>query len=83
MNDTGPGPRRIHTTEQPVAAIRERVPMTSLTEFFGRAFGAVMAATQKQGVFPTGPPFARYYGVPGDTVDVEAGFPITQCGSTT
>jgi effector-binding domain-containing protein len=74
MND--PQPRKIHTTEQPAAVLHERVPMTALTEFFGRAFGAVMAATQKQGAFPTGPPFARYHGMPGDTVDVEAGFPI-------
>ncbi|MFJ5860222.1 GyrI-like domain-containing protein [Pseudarthrobacter sp. NPDC092439] len=74
MNDAQP--RKIHTTEQPAAVLRERVPMSALTEFFGRAFGAVMAATQKQGVFPAGPPFARYRGMPTDTVDVEAGFPI-------
>ncbi|MFJ6078335.1 GyrI-like domain-containing protein [Pseudarthrobacter sp. NPDC092419] len=76
MSETGSEPRRIQTTEQLVAVIRERVPMTSLTEFFGRAFGAVMAAMQEQGAFAAGPPFARYHGMPGDSVDVEAGFPF-------
>lgn len=76
MSDSGPEPRRIHTTDQPVAVIRERVPMAALAEFFARAFGAVMAAMQRQGVFPAGPPFARYHGMPGDSVDVEAGFPV-------
>jgi effector-binding domain-containing protein len=51
--------------------------MTGLSDFFGRAFGAVMAAAQAQHASPTGPPFALYHGMPTDTVDVEAGFPIT------
>lgn len=69
-------PQKIHITEQPVAVVRERVPMNALTGFFGRAFGAVMAAVQMQGASPAGPPFARYHGMPGETVDVEAGFPV-------
>jgi effector-binding domain-containing protein len=77
MNDAVQHPRKVHLTEQPVAVVRERVPMTSLTEFFGRAFGTVMGAAQMQGAALAGPPFALYRGVPGDTVDVEAGFPVS------
>lgn len=76
MNDNGQQPHRVHITEQPVAVVRERVPMDSLTGFFDRAFGAVMAAVQTQGARPAGPPFALYHGMPGASVDVEAGFPI-------
>ncbi|HSU48643.1 MAG TPA: GyrI-like domain-containing protein [Arthrobacter sp.] len=76
MNGTGQQPRQIHLTEQPVAVVRESVPMDSLTSFFDRAFGAVMAAVQMQGASPAGPPFALYHGMPGETVDVEAGFPV-------
>ncbi|MFP5313703.1 MAG: GyrI-like domain-containing protein [Actinomycetes bacterium] len=76
MNENGQQPQRIHITQQPVAVIRERVPMDSLTGFFDRAFGAVMAALQMQGARPSGPPFALYHGMPGETVDVEAGFPV-------
>ncbi|WP_246848527.1 GyrI-like domain-containing protein [Pseudarthrobacter sp. NIBRBAC000502772] len=50
--------------------------MADLTEFFGRAFGTVMAAAQAQGVQLAGPPFALYRGMPTETVDVEAGFPV-------
>ncbi|MFJ5956440.1 GyrI-like domain-containing protein [Paenarthrobacter sp. NPDC092416] len=72
-----PEPRRIHTSWQTTAVVRERVPMAGLTAFFGRALGAVVAAAQAQHASPTGPPFAMYHGMPTDTVDVEAGFPIT------
>jgi effector-binding domain-containing protein len=60
------------------AVIRERVPMDQLTRFFDRAFSSIMAAAQKQGRQLAGPPFAKYYGMPTETVDVEAGFPLTE-----
>lgn len=72
----GRAPQRIHLAEQPVAVVRGRVPMTSLPDFFGRAFGTVMAAVRRQGAGSSGPPFARYFGMPGESVDVEAGFPV-------
>lgn len=75
--DAGLPPRRVHLAEQPVAVVREQVRMDALPAFFGRAFGTVLAAAQRQGATPAGPPFARYHGMPGETVDLEAGFPIT------
>lgn len=62
--------------EQPTAFVREDVPMTDMTAFFSRVFPAVMAVLQEQGVAPAGPPFALYFGMPTDTVDVAAGFPV-------
>lgn len=76
MNDSTQEPRMVHCKEQPAAVLREQVPMDALTEFFGRAFGAVMAVAAAQGVQLVGPPFALYRGKPTQTVDVEAGFPI-------
>ena len=70
-------PQLTKTPEQYTAVVRERVAMTDLSDFFARAFGAVMAAAQAQHTTPTGPPFALYHGMPTDTVDVEAGFPVT------
>jgi effector-binding domain-containing protein len=66
----------IECPERQTAAIRERVPMTELTEFFSRAFGETMTVLQAQGVHPVGAPFGKYYGHPAETVDVEAGFPV-------
>jgi effector-binding domain-containing protein len=62
--------------EQATAAVRKKVPMAELTEFFSRAFGDTMTALQGQGVSPTGAPFGKYYGRPDVIVDVEAGFPV-------
>jgi effector-binding domain-containing protein len=67
----------VELQEQPTAVIRERVAMTALPEFFGRAFAAVSAALEAQKVQPAGPPFALYRGMPTGTVDVEAGFPVS------
>ncbi|MCH8571986.1 GyrI-like domain-containing protein [Nesterenkonia sp. AY15] len=68
--------RLTQLSEKHTAGIRERVPMTGLTDFFSRAFEETMRVLQAQGVSPTGAPFGRYHGRPGDTVDVEAGFPV-------
>jgi len=63
---------------QPMAGVREVIPMTSFTEFFGRAFEAAAAALGQQGVAPAGPPVAFYRGPVTTTVDVTAGFPVRQ-----
>lgn len=76
MNAKSSEPGTVHTVEQPTAVVREKIPMTALTEFFGRAFSTVMAAAQAQNLELTGPPFALYRGTPTETVDVEAGFPV-------
>jgi effector-binding domain-containing protein len=60
-----------------VAVVRETVPMSELTAYFDRAFHAVMAAAEAQGVAIAGPPVAVYHGMPGESVDVAAGFPIS------
>lgn len=62
--------------EEQTAVVREQMAMAALPEFFHRAFNAAMAQAQAQGVQVTGPPFGKYYGIPGETVDVEAGFPV-------
>lgn len=77
MSQENTGVRLVQRPEQPTAVVREKVPMNELPEFFGRAFGAVMAAVQNQGVQLTGPPFGRYLSMPTETVDVEAGFPVS------
>jgi effector-binding domain-containing protein len=64
-------------SEQTTAVLRERVPMGEMPAFFERAFHATMAAMQAQGVHPVGPPIGKYYGMPSDIVDVEAGFPAS------
>lgn len=62
--------------EQPTAVVRAVVPLTDLTDFFGRSYAAVAAALAEQDCRIAGPPFAKYYGMPTDRIDIEAGFPV-------
>ncbi|WP_404391389.1 GyrI-like domain-containing protein [Humibacillus xanthopallidus] len=68
--------RIVDVPEQHTAVVREKVPMAELTSFFGRAFEAALHAVRAQRAVPVGPPFGAYHGPPGETVDVEAGFPV-------
>jgi effector-binding domain-containing protein len=68
--------RLVDLTEQHTAVVHERVPMAELTDFFARAFEATMRAIRAQRDAPVGPPFGAYHGMTGETVDVEAGFPV-------
>jgi effector-binding domain-containing protein len=76
MKAMNPEPMLVQCAEQQTAVVREQVPMTALTEFFGRAYSTVAAEAARQDVQLAGPPFALYRGTPTETVDVEAGFPI-------
>jgi effector-binding domain-containing protein len=69
--------RIVDTDERPTAVLRAQVPVAELPTFFQKAFGATWNALRKQGLSPTGPPFALYHGIPTRSVDVEVGFPVT------
>jgi effector-binding domain-containing protein len=60
----------------PGVAIRERVPVSELPEFFGRAFGQLAGYIQGAGGEFAGPPFARYLDFEPRAIDVEAVFPL-------
>ena len=62
--------------EQSTVGMRAVVGLDELTDFFGRSYSAITAALAEQGCHIAGPPFAKYYGMPTDRIDVEAGFPI-------
>jgi effector-binding domain-containing protein len=63
----------------PVAAavIHAEVPMAELRSVFDRGFQLVMAAVSNQGRSITGPPFGFYPRMPGATVEVVVGFPVS------
>lgn len=64
------------TILRPTAVVQGTVPMRDIPEFLGHAFIAVADVLARQGVHVTGPPLALYRSRPGDSVDVEAGFPV-------
>jgi effector-binding domain-containing protein len=64
--------------QQDTAVVHDTVPISAIPSLFDRAIPAVASALAAQGAHPTGPPFAKYLGPPGDTVDVEVGFPVSR-----
>ncbi|UNX55027.1 GyrI-like domain-containing protein [Georgenia sp. TF02-10] len=56
--------------------IRRTARTAEITDFFDSVFHEVFGALQAAGVEPTGAPFARYRGTPGETADIEGGFPV-------
>ena len=61
---------------QHVATIRERVPMTAIAKAMGEGFGEVARAAEETGAEIDGLPFAIYYELGPDEVDLELGFPV-------
>lgn len=68
------------TELEPQAAMvmHGRVSLEALPEFFGRAFGEVMALLERNGCEPAVPPLGYYPSAPGETVELCAGFPVAQ-----
>jgi effector-binding domain-containing protein len=64
------------TAPRATAVVRAVVPIRDLPAFLSHAFAATADAVARQGIHVTGPPLALYRSVPGDTVDVEAGYPV-------
>jgi effector-binding domain-containing protein len=67
---------RIELEPRTLLGVHENVKMADLTDYFGRAFEASAAAIAGQGLVPTGPPIALYHGMPTDSIDITAGFPV-------
>lgn len=61
-----------------VATVRAVVAPDDLPAFMADALGMVVIALDQTGVRPAGPPFARYYSMGADGLDVAAGFPVAE-----
>lgn len=69
-------PQLVTVESSPTAVIRGTVPADQLPAFFDTAFQRLPAAIAEQGVQVLGAAFARYTAPPGDTVELEVGFPV-------
>jgi len=63
--------------EQTVLSIRIRSSVEQLPAELGKAYGAIMQYLGELGAYPSGEPFAAYYNMDMQNLDVEAGFPVT------
>jgi effector-binding domain-containing protein len=61
-----------------VAAVRSIVAPEDVPDFMSDALGLVAGALRTAGVEPAGPPFARYFSMSEEGLDVAAGFPVAE-----
>lgn len=74
--DTLPEPALVDLPATPTAVIAAVVPADELVPLFDRAYGQVAAVVSDQAIGIAGPAFALYHREPGETVDLEIGFPV-------
>jgi len=63
---------------QPTLAVRTRTAVQHLPEAHERAFGAIMQRLGEQREQPAGPPYAAYFNMDMQDLDVELGFPVAR-----
>jgi effector-binding domain-containing protein len=63
---------------QPTLSLRTRSSVQDLPQFFGKVYGAVIQYLGELGEQPVGPPFAIYYNMDMQNLDLEAGFPVSK-----
>jgi len=68
----------IETEDQPVLTVRTTAAVEKLPQFFGEAYGSIMRYLAEMGEQPVGMPFAAYYNMDMQALDVEAGFPVAR-----
>lgn len=63
---------------QPTLSIRTHAAVQDLPQVFGQAHGAIMQYLGELGEQPTGMPFAAYYNMDMQNLDIEIGFPVAK-----
>lgn len=61
---------------RPTLTVRFRSPVQDLPKHFGHIYGMIMAHLGSHQAAPSGPPFAVYYNMDMQHLDIEAGFPV-------
>uniref|UniRef100_UPI003F778755 AraC effector-binding domain-containing protein n=1 Tax=Chlorobaculum tepidum (strain ATCC 49652 / DSM 12025 / NBRC 103806 / TLS) TaxID=194439 RepID=UPI003F778755 len=60
----------------PALLIRTQTTMSELGSLFEAGYHDILQLLAGQGKSPSGPPFARYFGMSAGTFEVEFGFPV-------
>lgn len=64
--------------EQPVLSIRKTTPMKNLQQELGKAYQALFQYLGQLGEVPADAPFAGYFNMDMDALDVEMGVPVSK-----
>lgn len=63
---------------QPTLSIRTRTSVQELPQVLGQAYGAIAQYLDGLGEHPAGPPFAAYYNMDMQNLEIEIGFPVSK-----
>ena len=63
---------------QPTLSIRTRTSVEELPQVLGKAYGAIAQYLCGVGEEPAGPPFAAYYNMDMQDLEMEIGFPVSK-----
>jgi effector-binding domain-containing protein len=63
---------------QPTLTVRARTPIDGLPELLGESYGKIGAYLAELGEGPAGAPFAAYFNMDMQDLDVEIGFPVSK-----
>jgi effector-binding domain-containing protein len=63
---------------QPTLSIRARTPIDGLPKLLGESYGKIAGYLAELGEGPTGAPFAAYFNMDMQDLDVEIGFPVSK-----
>lgn len=66
----------IERKETPTLSVRYRTPVSELPATMGPIYGEIAALMGRDGIPFAGPPFARYFNMDMNDLDVEIGFPL-------
>ncbi|MDH5219298.1 MAG: GyrI-like domain-containing protein [Gammaproteobacteria bacterium] len=66
----------IERKTQAVLYIRGNSAAKDLPDFFHKAYGSIAQHAQQEGIQFSGAPYAAYYNMDMENLDVEAGFPV-------
>ena len=64
--------------ERPTLSVRARAAVQDLPQLFGQTYGALMQYMSEMDAQPAGEPFAAYYNMDMQDLDVEIGFPVSK-----
>ncbi|MBI9046319.1 MAG: GyrI-like domain-containing protein [Anaerolineaceae bacterium] len=68
----------VEKSDQPTLTLRTRTSIDKLPEFLGKAYGMVGQYMGENQVEHMGAPFAAFYNLDMQDLDVEAGFPVAK-----
>jgi effector-binding domain-containing protein len=63
---------------RPALSIRTRTRVSEIAALFGKGYASIARLLQERGKMPAGPPFALYYNMDMNDLEVEFGFPVDE-----